>query len=100
MTDEFLSYTGLSEYYDHKQIQHKKKIYVQGEVHTQNMECFWSILKRGITGIYHHVEKKHLHRYTNEYGYRYNSRKMKDIDRFHMFFKHCSGRLTYEDLIH
>jgi transposase-like protein len=99
MTDELHSYKGLSDIYDHQHVNHGKKQYVQGDVHTQNIECFWSLMKRGINGVYHWTSKKHLHRYTDEYAYRYNSRKITDIERFHMFFLYCSGRLTYKELI-
>ena len=56
-------------------------------------------MKRGINGVYHHASRKHLHCYTDEYAYRYNSRKETDIDRFIEFLAHCSGRLTHKELI-
>jgi transposase-like protein len=102
MSDEYASYRKLKEEFkDHQTVEHYRKQYVRnGNIHTNNIENFWSLMKRGINGVYHWTSKKHLHRYTDEYAYRYNSRKITDIERFHMFFLYCSGRLTYEDLIH
>jgi len=57
------------------------------------------LLKRGIVGIYHHVSKEHLHRYCEEFEYRYNSRKLNDSARFGLLLSTCSGRLTYKNLI-
>ena len=75
MTDDFTSYRGLkNEFADHKVIQHYKKIYVNGDIHTNTIEGYFSILKRGIIGIYQHVGKNHLHRYLAEFDFRYNNR--------------------------
>ncbi|MFH4247271.1 IS1595 family transposase, partial [Acinetobacter baumannii] len=73
MTDEFLSYRGLGINYAHKTVEHGAGIYVRGNVHTNTIEGYWSLLKRGIYGIYHQVSKKHLHRYCTEFGFRYNT---------------------------
>src|SRR6266702_4042581 len=60
-TDEFISYHGLEKLeYAHKRIRHGAKIYVQGDIHTQNIEGFWSLVKRGIGGVYHNVSAKYL----------------------------------------
>jgi transposase-like protein len=99
MSDEFTGYKTLkNEFKSHQVINHRRKEYVRGEVSTNNIEAFWSLMKRGIFGTYHWTSKKHLHRYTDEFTYRYNSRKITDIQRFHAFFQFCSGRLTYEEL--
>jgi transposase-like protein len=60
--------------YQHKRINHLARIYVDGDVHTQTIEGFWSLLKRGIGGVYHAVSAKHLQNYLNEYAFRYNHR--------------------------
>ncbi len=60
--------------YVHRRIQHSQKIYVMGETHTNTIEGFWSLLRRGIGGVYHSVSAKHLQMYCNEYSYRYNRR--------------------------
>ena len=74
-TDELKSYDGLERAgYEHHRIQHAEKVYVSGDVHTNTIEGFWSLAKRGINGVYHTVSAKHLHGYLNEYVYRYNHR--------------------------
>lgn len=74
-TDELKSYDSLGEKgYKHERIPHAEKVYVVGNVHTNTIEGFWSLLKRGISGVYHSVSEKHLQRYLNEYTFRYNHR--------------------------
>jgi transposase-like protein len=74
MTDSFASYRGLSkEYASHESVNHLDE-YVRGEVHTNTAENFFSILKRGIDGVYHHVSEVHLPRYLDEFTFRYNNR--------------------------
>jgi transposase-like protein len=58
----------------HRRVRHTAKVYVDGEVHTQTIEGFWSLLKRGLSGAYHSVSAKHLQDYLNEYAFRYNHR--------------------------
>ena len=73
--------------------------YVRGEVHTNGLENFWSLLKRGIRGTYVSVEPFHLFRYLDEQVFRYNNRKMNDSDRFNMVVREIVGkRLTYDQL--
>ncbi len=60
--------------YRHERIPHAEQVYVVGNVHTNTIEGFWSLLKRGISGVYHSVSEKHLQRYLNEYAFRYNHR--------------------------
>lgn len=74
-TDEYPSYNRLDKYgYIHDIINHANKIYVINDVHVNNLEGFWSLLKRGINGVYHSVSKKHMQNYINEYVFRYNNR--------------------------
>lgn len=98
VTDEWRGYSGLSKQYSHVVINHKDNEYVRGAFHTNNIEGFWSLLKRGIYGIYHQVSPKHLHRYCDEFAYRFNSRKATSTDRFDVSLKNVQGRLTYKDL--
>src|SRR5262249_23620283 len=63
----------------HQAVSHGKGEYVRGEVHTNNIESFWSILKRGIMGQFHHVSKKYLPLYLAEFTFRHNNRKNPDI---------------------
>ena len=75
-TDEFLIYNGLRKQgYAHKRVHHASKVWVVGDAHTNTIEGFWSLLKRGINGVYHSVSQKYLQSYINEYSFRYNHRK-------------------------
>ena len=100
MTDELLSYYGLNEHYTHNVINHAEK-YVDGIVHTNGMENFWALLKRGLGGTYVAVEPFHLFRYIDEQAFRYNNRKGKtDADRFALALSQVAGkRLTYKELV-
>ena len=74
-TDEYRSYKPLKKMgYDHDTVGHGKKQYVKGKTHTNNIEGFWSQLKRSINGTYHFVSPKYLQTYVNEFAYRYNRR--------------------------
>jgi transposase len=74
-TDEYGAYSTLyREGYEHHAIQHRAKVYVAGDVHTQTIEGFWSTVKNGIRGAHHSVSRKHLQGYLNEYAWRYNHR--------------------------
>lgn len=74
-TDEYISYFKLSELgYGHDTVDHRKKEYAKGNTHTNNLEGFWSQLKRSINGTHHSVSPKHLQRYVDEFSYRYNHR--------------------------
>lgn len=75
-TDELRSYDSLTTRgYAHSRVQHKERIYVSGDVHTNTIEGVWSLVKRGIGGVYHSVSAKHLQGYLNEYAWRYNHRR-------------------------
>ncbi|MGH7924600.1 MAG: IS1595 family transposase [Candidatus Binatus sp.] len=78
-TDEHSGYRYLGWAMPHEKISHSSGEYVRGNVHTQNIESFWSLLKRGIIGTYHNVSKKYLPLYLNEFQFRFNNRKEKDI---------------------
>ncbi len=97
-TDEFRSYRGLEQEYIHNVINHAEK-YVDGNVHTCNIDNFWSLLKRGIKGTYVSVEPFHLFRYLDEQSFRFNHRKLTDGQRFSIVAEHVIGRrLTYSEL--
>ncbi len=99
MTDEFKSYIGLDkEFFRHEVVRHSTKEYVRGNAHTNTVEGYFSVLKRGIVGIYHHVGKEHLHRYLAEFDFRYNARNVKDMDRTELAILRGDGkRLMYRD---
>jgi transposase-like protein len=97
-TDAFHSYTGLIADYTHKVIDHAET-YVDGEVHTNSCENFWSLLKRALKGTYVSVEPFHLFRYLDEQAYRFNNRKLSDGVRFVQACAQVFGRrLTYTTL--
>lgn len=75
-TDELGSYNTVSKgrRYTHHRINHSSRVYVRGNVHTNTIEGFWSLVKRGIGGVYHQVSQKYLQSYLDEYSYRYNRR--------------------------
>lgn len=78
-TDEFTGYDGLQRMpgmgYRHHRIKHSARVYVRGNVHTNTIEGFWSLVKRGISGVYHAVGDSYLQSYLNEYSFRYNRRE-------------------------
>jgi len=99
VTDAFAMYNRVGKQYNHVIINHSNGIYVDAnKFHTNNIENFWSLLKRGILGIYHSVSPHHLHRYCNEFSGRYNSRTITDSERFNVSLQNCEGRLKYKDL--
>jgi transposase-like protein len=98
-SDELKSYDGLETDYQHAVINHAVE-YVNGNVHTNTMENFWSLLKRGLHGTYISVEPFHLFRYLDEQAFRYNNRTATDAERFTTVMKRIVGRrLTYNQLI-
>ena len=99
-TDGNLGYIGVDKEYARESVNHAIEEYVRGEVHTNGMENFWSLLKRGLHGTYVNVEPFHLVRYLDEQIFRYNSRKTNDAGRFvSMLSKLAGKRLTYKALI-
>jgi transposase-like protein len=77
-TDEYAGYIDLKHFYPHETVDHKAREYVRGEVHTNNIENFWSLLKRGIVGTFHNVSKDYLPLYLNEFTFRHNFRHEPD----------------------
>lgn len=98
-SDEWTGYKGLERIYDHAFVKHGQNEYVNGRIHTNTIEGFWSILKRGIVGIYHFTSKKHLQRYVDEFAFRYNSRQTNEALRFNLLLSNMEHRLTYNQLI-
>src|ERR1035438_3795981 len=102
-SDALKSYDGLAQDYAHKVIDHAEK-YVDGQIHTNGLDNFWSLLKRGISGSYVSVEPFHLFRYLDEQVFRYNNRATKkrditDADRFSLAVSKIFGkRLTFAEL--
>jgi transposase-like protein len=98
-TDEYASYTRLKRIYDHAVVKHSQHQYVNGRVHTNTIESFWALLKRGIFGIYHFTSKKHLQLYVDEFVFRYNSRQSSEAMRFNLLLQNTENRITYKELI-
>jgi transposase-like protein len=99
-TDGWTGYEGLDKVknFTHKTVTHINE-YVNGRVHTQGIENFWSLLKRGLNGTYVAVEPFHLDAYVDEQVFRYNNRKVSDADRFTKALSNVAGqRLMYKDL--
>jgi len=98
-TDELRSYDGLEDSFKHQVINHAVE-YANGNVHTNGMENFWSLVKRQLHGTYISVEPFHLFRYIDEQAFRFNNRKMTDAERFDIGVREIVGkRLTYAELI-
>jgi hypothetical protein len=86
-TDQSPSYRGLNKNYPHAFVDHARGQYVVGAVHTQTIEGFWSIFKRGVVGTFHKVSRKYMPLYIAEFQFRYNNRLNADI--FGEAFRHC-----------
>lgn len=80
MTDDHRAYISLGKSgWKHQIVSHSKEEWVRGQVHTQGIESFWSLFKRGLIGSFHSVSVKHLHRYLNEFSFRFNQRECEDL---------------------
>lgn len=106
MTDEFVSYHGIGKHFDggHHTVNHGNGEYVRKQgnitVSTNEVEAYFSLLKRGVMGSFHHVSPKHLHRYCNEFSYRWSERKTTDEARTAKAIAMSGGaRLMYQDPI-
>ena len=99
-TDEWVGYNSLSKIYDHSVVKHNLGEYVNGRVHTNTIEGFWSLLKRGIIGIYHFTSKKHLQNYVDEFVFRYNTRDISESSRLNLLLVNSAVRTTYRGLTH
>lgn len=83
---------------DHQAVNHKKGEYVRNESHVNTAESVHALLKRGIIGTFHHVSKKHLHRYLSEFDFRFNLRKVTDAERTVKAIESVAGkRLMYKE---
>ena len=96
-TDEHASYRGLE---NHETVAHSVGEYVNGQAHTNGIESFWSMLKRGYYGTYHRMSPKHLDRYVSEFAGRHNQRPLDTIDQMRAVWRGMIGkRLRYSDLV-
>ncbi len=98
-TDEWQAYAKLTGY-QHEVVKHSVGEYVREMIHTNGIESFWALLKRGYVGTFHHISAKHLWRYVSEFEERHNTRLMDPIERFGHFVRlTVDKRLTYKELI-
>jgi transposase-like protein len=98
-TDSHGAYSKLRGY-NHEIVNHAVGEYVRGQAHTNGIESFWALLKRGHYGVYHYMSFKHLHRYINEFSFRHNTRKVGTLDFIGMTITRAvDKRLTYKGLI-
>lgn len=97
-TDEHAGYKMLDN--PHESVKHHHGEYVSGDAHTQGIDSFWAMFKRGYHGTYHHMSHKHLHRYVKEFSGRHNLRDMDTKDQMILLARRMQGtKLPYEDLI-
>ncbi len=101
VTDNFPAYRGLNRLgYAHKVVNLSIGEYLRDKAHTNGIESFWSLLKRGHFGIYHYMSPKHLHRYVNEFSFRHNTAQVGTLQSIDMTIKRMANkRLTYKGLI-
>ncbi|WP_421813494.1 IS1595 family transposase [Flagellimonas sp.] len=97
-SDQATVYKQLHKTYTHDSVNHALSVYVEGDVHTNTIENFWSILKRGIYGIYHQVSDKHISRYLDEFAARFNTRDLTPQERFDGFLADSESVLGYKTL--
>lgn len=102
VTDQHAAYVGLETAgYQHIRINHSVGEYVRDMAHTNGIESFWALLKRGHYGIYHYMSPKHLHRYVNEFSFRHNTAQAGTMRFIEMTIARMLGkRLTYKELVH
>ena len=97
-TDKASAYIGIP--FHHEAVNHSVGEYVRGQAHTNGIESFWALLKRGYHGTFHHISPKHLHRYVNEFAARHNMRTRDTIDMMAETVMRMDGkRLTYRELV-
>ena len=97
-TDDNPCYRGMVDF-EHESVKHSAGEYVRDQAHTNGVESFWAMLKRGYQGVYHKMSFKHLHRYVNEFVGRHNARKLDTIDQMKALARGFEGRrLTWKQL--
>ena len=99
-TDDAGGYNRLGLDFEHDSVRHSVREYVRGQAHTNGIESFWALLKRGYYGTYHRMSAKHLQRYVDEFSGRHNMRSLDTIDQMAVMAKGMDGkRLRYRDLV-
>ena len=99
-TDDHSGYKRLWLNFEHHSVRHSVREYVKGQAHTNGIESFWSMLKRGYYGTYHRMSEKHLQRYVNEFAGRHNARPLDTMEQMAQVVRGMDGkRLRYRDLV-
>ena len=98
VTDSAPVYLKVGKKFEHVVVNHRAGQYVLNGFHVNGLENYWSILKRGIYGIYHQVSRKHLQAYCDEFSFRFNTRKMGESERFDVTLSQFEGPLPYKAL--
>ena len=97
-TDDHGGYQGMP--FEHETVKHSISEYVNGMAHTNGIESFWALLKRGYHGTYHHMSEKHINRYVGEFSGRHNDRSKDTLNQMQAIVRGLVGkRLQYPDLI-
>lgn len=105
VTDSYNAYDVLSWNYNHSSVKHSAGEYVKVssrvafKIHINSIEGFWSMVKRGIYGMYHWASAKHINKYLNEYSRKYNTKELPNTERFYNFFENINHKITYKQLI-
>jgi len=102
MTDDCHSYRGIGQGFEggHKSVNHSAGEYTNGDISTNTVESYFALLKRGVHGVFHHISKKHLHRYCDEFACRWNNRNISDGERTVNAIKGIEGKsLPYKEII-
>ncbi len=99
MTDEWTAYRGLYKNYEHEVVNHGRREYVRGLVHTNSLEGAWSHLKRTLLGTYHRPSREHLSKYCAEFQFNYNTRKYLPERKFRKSISLTNSRITYKDIV-
>lgn len=99
-TDEAKVYKSLKEFFDHESVNHSVSEYAREMAHTNGMEAFWALLKRGFNGTFHHISPQHLHRYVNEFAGRHNIRDLDTLVQMTVIAQGMVGkRLKYKESV-
>lgn len=99
-TDEWNYGKKVDTLYHHRNVNHKMGFYGSGTFTTNHIENFWSVVKRGIIGVYHYWSRKHMQKYLDEFTYRFNLRHLTNREKFDKLLENLEFRLTYKELVH